>query len=391
MENIEKFFGFLNSELDETTERTLFYELASNDELRTEFRCFSAISDNIKANVNIFTPSHSQKASLFAKAGISLSPSEETAILASASSSATLKNVIYSKSLLSIVTMSAIVILFSLFYKNLEESIGNVKKEKIQITHEQIPFISSIDKTEPNNSQVVISSQKKMKNIIIDQNDEKNENLIDDKSENQRYSELSHSDEKEFLNKQNILFSKRGEISKLNKDIDLINIFDNYSRVNYGLSFEFKNATSWHLPKEKINPSQFSKVNNLGFDMYYKVNDNIKIGAGVKQETFYAEYTGQESDGLFYSYKQQPNLTTISANIRYYPYDLGALKTFAQLNIGGNTAGWVARPVIGFEYMPYESFSLVMGFEYSYFSFKHQNARFGSSKAGLIYGLSYNF
>ncbi len=389
MEEMEKFFGFMEKNLDEVTERNLFFELASNDELRSEFRCFTAVAESARANVNYFEPTQAQKASLFAKAGITMYPAAETGI--ATSSASVFNTAINSKGFLSVITMTAMLVIMSLFYKPQSDEISNYRKENIQKTTEPVPTVSSYEHPESK------AAGKEQKTIIyrniyhtIKTVEAGSENAVEI-ADDERNSALTLSNISEFKRTNEFEDIQRENYSKIDNLNNLTNIFDNLHQRENGLSIEFKNATSWNLPKETINPAEFSKLNNLAFDLYYKLSDKIKIGAGVKQETFYAEYYGQESDGFFYLYKQHPNLTSISAGVRYYPYDLGSLRTFAQLNVGGNQAGWIARPLLGFEFFPARNFSLIFGFEYSYFSFKHQNARFSSSKAGLSYGLSYNF
>jgi hypothetical protein len=158
-----------------------------------------------------------------------------------------------------------------------------------------------------------------------------------------------------------------------------------------GFSFEFGSSVNWNIPQETLFPSEMNRFNNLAVTVLYELNDLIIVGANVKQETFFTEYSGTEDIGSIFNYRQHPNLTTFSAVVRTNPFGYDMFRPYLQAAIGANESGFVLRPQIGLEIQTNNNLSFVFGIDYSYFRFIHQNSWFNSGKAGINYGILYKF
>jgi hypothetical protein len=182
------------------------------------------------------------------------------------------------------------------------------------------------------------------------------------------------------------LKSPKQDYSFLNQSEEKKNNFliDYYEPI--GLSVEFRGSSYWNLPYTYIQPDKYMNFKNTSLAVFYNLADDFKIGAEVRQETFYQQF----EDSVFL-YEQQPNFFTGGLSFRYMPFDFGKFYPFIQGTIGYNSAGLVARPMVGFEFRPYPDINFMLGFEYSYLYYKQGNRNFGANKLGLNYGMSYCF
>ncbi len=153
-----------------------------------------------------------------------------------------------------------------------------------------------------------------------------------------------------------------------------------------GISIEFRGSSYWNIPYTYIQPDRYMNFKNTGLAVFYELADDFQIGGEIRQETFYQEYRDD-----IYIYKQQPNFLTGSLAFRYIPFHFGRFSNYYQITSGINRAGWSLRPMAGIKFQPYPDISFLLGLEYSYLNFHHNNESFGSHKAGLHYGITYNF
>ncbi len=393
MENIEKFVSLINGELGEDAERNLFSELAVNDELRADYKCFSAVTGSINSNLDTFAPSSALKAGIYAKAGIALPAVESAVQVVPATKSAFYQTGLFKNIVTGASTLIATIIVMLLFFQP-KDSVNQVKySDNSSTIKTDIPITKNFETEKP---ATPINPKPIVKYVYIGREIQSRSKEIlsvppiQNDSENNKFLSLTEP----IAKKEIVLYRTNSENATRLIQNSLPGKFDFMSPINnqiYGVNFEVKSSSNWNIPKETINPTEFNKLNNMSLDLLYKISDDFKIGAGVRQETFYTVYTGEEANGSVFRYMQQPNLTTFSLIGKYYPFDFMSIKTYGQLNLGLNVAGWVAKPIIGIEYFPVDNFSVLLAFEYSYFNYKHQNNSFSSSKAGLNYGLSFHF
>lgn len=391
----EFILDYINNTMNKEQELGFFAELTINDDLRNDFNSFIKINTAMKSSADQSIPPSSVTNSIFGSLGFE-SPVTDSP-----------KPISNTKSLFSVshilVGVSSSIISFILLYLllNVFNSSGISTSNKIDLSNKFKRDIHAVytDNLLKSNQLSEQSSIEKPKEKII------YKYIYADKPDNLRNSEIEdiNIDKK---NQYNYLSETQpaitNSINKIrvnnNQSITEITNSDHIylgainkmiSSDNYSL--ELKTSVSWNLPKETISPTSFNKLNNLDITALYKFNDYIKAGLNIRQETFYTEYTGYESDGSLYRYRQQPNLTTFSGLIRYTFDKYLFFKPIVQLQAGLNSAGMVLRPTIGFEYQIIPELSFIMGLDYSYFRFSHNNQWFSSNKLGLNYGMMFTF
>lgn len=154
------------------------------------------------------------------------------------------------------------------------------------------------------------------------------------------------------------------------------------------LSLEWKMNESWHMPQATISPFDLSKFNNNSLSLVYKFNDVFALGAEVRQETFFQQFSGTTAEGKFL-YEQQPNLTTYGLLGRTNLGSLWGFQPFGQVFLGSTSVGAVVRFGGGFQYGMTEEFALVLGAEYSRLFYEFGQNNFVSAKYGFNYGIRY--
>jgi hypothetical protein len=157
------------------------------------------------------------------------------------------------------------------------------------------------------------------------------------------------------------------------------------------LSFEIRNSSFWNTEQENVFPSEIAKFHNSDIFIYYKLIPDLKIGAGVRQETFYAKYIVKGELSREFIYEQQPNLTNFEIALRYSLFNFDFIKPIFQLNFGGGTYGYTYRGTIGSEFWIYDNVGFVISGEFANFIFTHQNVTNNSSKFGINYGFNFKF
>jgi hypothetical protein len=398
MEHISKFIDLMQGNLDENSERSLFNELAMDDDLRADFKCFTSVTDGIKRNMDSFAPSIAVKNRIYSKAGFTIPSEPITPIISTPAKNILLRNGLLTNILTGIATLIATILIMHLFFTTKTEAPANSSNNdnNLNIQKSIVPKVESIESDQGlanSNSKPIIKYvyiREKSKEPIAD---EETKPEVMKPNENQTFL-ITQSKIGPGMNNgiNNLLSSNsRNDFPFAPKNEATFKPSSFNSQSDLWLSFEMRGSANWNFPKETISPLSYNKFNNMNLSIFYKLSDKFRAGLGVKQETFYTVFDGTESDGSIYKYYEQPNLTTYSGNFRYYPIDTGALSPYLQLGLGLNTGGYVAMPSLGLEYQAYTNLSFILGIEYDYFWFSHQNKWFSASKAGFSYGISYQF
>jgi len=392
MENSEIFIDLISGNLDDDAERQLFSELSMNDDLRADYKCFTSVTDTINRHIDSFAPTSALKSRVYAKAGIALPSDFPPPAAVTAPKTAFLSSGLFKSIFTGAATLSATIIIMLLFFqpKNHITELANNSGITPNQSNGQYPMTNSF---ESNNGIAKPEVKEVIKYIYLkSKNEAKSSENKENNSEPVTFEANRYlSAETQLLSENNVIANNNLNHKELHYNIPSGNFPDFLTGLaaSHLFDLELFSSASWNIPKDKINPLSFSKLNNMGFNILYGVSDDFRLGAELKQETFYTEYTGTEGNKT-YQYFQQPNLTTISLVAKYYPYNISFLRTFARLGLGFNTAGFVIRPSLGLEYFANYNISMQLGIDYGYFNFMHQNQRFGTGKAGFLYGVSYH-
>jgi hypothetical protein len=389
MENFEIYYDLINGKLDDTTAKKLFSSLATDDEQRLDFNSYRSVSETIKNNLNTFQPGAELKNRIYAKAGVNMMLLDNQVPTHLSSNPEFFGSKIFtgiSSGILSGVVVYLLMqfVGFPSYLKNYSNSFA----EKSFAKNKTIPVSESREIASDNK----IIQKPIIKYIYVYRDNEKileSNNLDFNKTQNPSIKDVIEIAKiKEFSHPKNSQFIENSNIKSLNQN----DIFDlSKTPDNLGLSFEFGSSQNWNIPRETLYPTEINQFNTLAFTVFYDINDFIKVGANIKQETFFMQYSGTEDIGSIFNYRQHSNLTTYSAVIRAFTGGYDIFKPYFQASVGANESGIVLRPQIGFEFQPNDNVSVNFGFDYSYFRFIHQNSWFTSDKVGINYGISYKF
>lgn len=167
-------------------------------------------------------------------------------------------------------------------------------------------------------------------------------------------------------------------------DVNTGNFPDNFS-IQAAHSINRMQTEPTISPKDKLF------YNNMSLALLYQLSDEFTAGIEVKAENFFLRFHDKNHFGTGYTYELQPNLTTYSALIRFFPLEIKSLKPYIQLSIGTNQAGYVSREIIGLSWAADENLSLFVNAGYSNLFYNRREGYFNSNNSGLQYGLIYNF
>lgn len=363
--------AYFDNTLSAEQESELFLKLAYNKDLRLDF------SANMKINsaINDFklnsAPPSELTLNIFSSAGYSMPA-------LNVPKASLFPKSIFNYALVSIVSALVSVTLFSVFNKSIPIEYKHTYPQIKQLTAENnsIP-ISKIDTITQTKIKYCKNNESTKTNLT--------ENPIsDDKQDNSVDFQICKSNPISI--KQNYDYNYRPSI---NTPSD-INIDYQENKELSDISIELVSSINWNLPKETINPNEYSKFNNLSLALMYNLTSNFKIGLNIRQETFFNQY--YETDAFHkYDVEMQPNLTSFGLISRYQLFDFNYLRLSPQLDLAFNKYGFIIRPGINVEYPITNQFSLVNTLDYSIFNYTRQSNWFNSKKLALSFGINYNF
>lgn len=412
MEKFEKLNEFVEGNLDVADEQALFSDLATDDELRTEFKQLMAISSTIKNNRNSFQKNENTKKSVFAALGLSVPIAD--AVSTASGTAAGVAGGIGLKSLLTTGLISAIATGVIVFF-----TFGfNPKSETVQKNLSSIPVVQkySFDqkvpvfdtnaenkRTESDKNNLSSSTHSKElsltdysnKNVINNGNDQNESNTIS--IDNNNGNKIFEIDSNQDLVESNSLFNNNldknnNQISIANPSVTIIPelAYNEGNNNKEGWSFELRGAEAFNSDNG-MQPQGDTKFINNVISVMYNTKDNWSFGAEVRREAFFLNFEGTNFNGINYEYEQMPTYNTLSILTRYKLDINGNFDPFAQLSFGGNKIGVIGRSTLGIMYSPFDKLSFVLAGEYSNLFYQYQGKRFNSGRFGLTYGVQLRF
>jgi hypothetical protein len=392
MENYKIFDELINGKLDDISAKDLFSRLASDDEQRLEFNSYISVTETIKANLDTFQPSSELRNRIYDKAGINMKLIDNPLNNKSASTPGFWNSRMFTGISSGLVSGVIVYLLMQFIglpiymknYVNSDEFANTSQNKSIPVSDSRELLTRHVKEQKPIIKYIYVYKDK--------ENNTESDNSLNNNYEKTTSIDLSNS------MKNNSVFMNNS--TNKTRFIDNFANFKNNSKELYDISYlndnsrisvEFGSSLNWNISQETLYPAEINKFNTLAFTVFYKFNEFIKVGANVKQETFFTEYSGTEDIGSIYNYRQNSNLTTYSAVVRTFTTVYDLFKPYFQASLGVNESGIVIRPQFGFEYQPYEKVNVNIGIDYSYFRFIHQNSWFTADKVGINYGISYNF
>jgi hypothetical protein len=393
--DFQMIIDFADGTLDPAMEDALFLKLNADEELRQEFKAHMAIKNAARTGSSaVFLPAAS-KAAVFSKLGLSIPSS---GYVSSASGiGASLLLLLRNKKVIATAGVALLLTaIFLLFDNPKTDDVNLASKNPVKSENQQTadiskyPTVSSVEGTQ--------TDSRKTTSVKVRVNPDRIESISSVKpndisvtsgtlASQEVFTQLVTS---EIVNQQNRIVTK-------GQSFNAVNINGAYSPIpvilekdQSGIDVEFSGSNYVSTVSPTIEPAKYSPFNRMGLSGMYRLSDVFGLGANLRQETFFLRYRGTEGNEEFI-YEQQPNFTTFSLVSRYDMAQWGSFKPFVQLSAGINSIGFVGRGQTGLQYTILPNLSAVLGVEYGYMLYTHQNNYFNSSKFGLNYGLMFSF
>ncbi|PKL86659.1 MAG: hypothetical protein CVV22_00790 [Ignavibacteriae bacterium HGW-Ignavibacteriae-1] len=401
MNNSELLHNLFDRSLDSHQEERLFMELASNDELRTEFKQVIDMEFAVRNDFEAFQPAPESQDKIFGALGITTAAVTSGAIATTALTYSGWIAKYLNPILLSVGSLIFGGLLTFLLMNGLSDSGANITSSdnNMSVNH-QSPAVSdasanhNIAKIESYiidtvyKDRIIVKYLPGTERIVYLTKEEETTNA-NDKFNQITYANYSNSNNP--LNKHSDVYSRGARfIDNSGSIYTPMAPFSMYNFLGEKFSVEIKANEDWSVPKADMPRSSYPVFNNTSAALLYKINDNFQVGADVRQEYFYQKYNGVDEKNTSYNYYQHTNYVSGGILARYSFINSSKTRLFVQPTVSLNQVGGVGRVMIGGEYKIVEQVSVVFGLEGSVLQFNHQGNKFYSPKVGFHYGIRLN-
>lgn len=387
MNSIDDIYEFFDNALSPEQEASLFRRIAEDENLRAEFKTTLALENSVKSYRNSVAPSLALGAGIMAASGYS------TPIPPAVPKIPIWKSAIqYSATVLA--TAISTFLIFTAMQNNNGVNSENLKQSVSNNNKFNGP--SSIEVANPikkdDDSKLINHEKTIVKYIYADAKENSNNEINTDYNPSEN-AEVKTNQVAVLRNSQ---IAPNGEIRFDRANIAEIE-HNNLEELTYlsdeflsDFSVEYNNSLNWNFPKESISPKEYSKLNNMQFSLFYDVTEDLKIGASVRQETFFSRYEETDARGRIYKVEMQPNITNYGLSVRYDVIDLLGIHFLPQLSYSFSSYGQILRPGLVLQYNLMDKISINSMLEYSYFQYSRQNIQFDAKKASVSFGINYH-
>lgn len=380
----EIFIKYFERTISDDEMQKMFTQIGSDSNWMVEFKNYWMLDYAAKKCADSFSPPSYVVSNIYSKLGYSVPPGVTAA--------AQTRNSLFSKSnlwgnilsgVMGVILTLAVMLIF--FYPNQDNALDIHSKSNYPASKNPVNQIPVVESKEKPSERHFLNHR----NINKDFNNSDDREITD-------FNNGTQTEDKNLSLSPDIP-SMGYNISNLNSTFSNLTTTppDRRLVINYkgpiGFTIGFGNNPSWNILRETLPLHSVSPFNNFCISVLFDLSDNFKIGADARQETFYTEYTENGLKDSIVIFNQQSNLTTFSADARWYPYSFGPFNSFLGMNVGFNQGGIILRPGIGLEYLAYNDIGFVLGVDYSYFRYHHINKWFGNSKIGINYSVLIKF
>lgn len=406
MNNSDILYDFAEGNFDETVETELFFEMASNSQLRTEFKNILSVNTALNSNRGLFGVPEKSTEAVFSTIGIAMASSAvNNANVISAGVG--ISNKKYFSSLIATIIVTALITLFITDYFNLRDG-GYYSSQASLFNNQTYNKLSNYfaenaeDAVELNDIySVVAESNNKQNKMSAPELKPAIHNLITDISESERIQNdefktiVNYDSGLQILDVVDInLMGNSNSFDKTNlADLSeklLNNTVENESFWNK-FNIEIKNTQDWMLPSPTTTPAKFAAFHNLSLALYYEFNRNLSSGIEVRRETFFQKFDFRDDNNLLTIIEQQPNFTTVYLTGKYSHNLDDVISPYIQLSAGANQVGVVGKLSAGVNYNLTNDFGILLGVENANMVYGFKGNTFYSSKIGFLWGLNFKF
>ncbi|MFH1051162.1 MAG: hypothetical protein V1779_09585 [bacterium] len=451
MEYSELIHEFTDGTLETVREPELFNVLASNDELRTEFKQQLAMKSAIRTDAKAYTPAAQSTLNIFSSLGF-VPPAPISAVTTGSTGMMTGSAVksagFFSKFGTALITGTVAVVSTGLIaYWIFNSQIDNLKNENNKLTvqmqnikkQNEIPLVQNFAKDEAkensaNKSKAVEPEKVKIKYVYITKKEDRSQKT-EDRSQNDGMTEGRNdgimegrndgkmeetdnrqqiTDNGELITENEVTFNNSqlfgpanfaqglyslnsfNEQTRMNRINPTVQFDDSYIgsvREDLGFSLEIVNMENWFDISPTISPKEYNKFNNTSITLLYSFLEDFQVGLDYKRETFFQRFEGKNEKGDLYRYEQQPNFTSYGMVLRYANKDfsLWDIYPYGQFVLGATNVGYILRYGGGLRYSPFNNLSFVLGVGSSSLFYKHDGSPWQSNRYDLNYGISFEF
>jgi hypothetical protein len=408
--------GFIDGSLNSTQEENLFSAIASNEELRSQFKQQLAIDRTCRQYAASLTPPAQTTMGVFSSLGIKIKPIANTSVVTStgAAKGALIGKIIYGITGAIIATiLTSFVFIGYLMPENnniaeffTSRSIANESIEnmlKFQDIPTSVPLIANYE----------IKNITSKNNIIKKDIAENYQKIVAEEQEliKQQSNPIMQEDIQENADNNSPIFadieiSRIAPISNLSTAIDYRTSND-YNSVyipdfsylqkitsvprKFGLMAEVRGNQTYSLLNTSVPQAENVNFSNMGFSLLYNLSNDFSIGIGIRHENFPQRYEGTDESGNEFIYKQNPNLISIGIMGKYNFVKFGQFGLFGQTELGANSAGVLGRIAGGIEFTPENVIYMNLGLEATGLRYYHNDRIFYTPKAGFFYSIGVKF
>lgn len=414
----EKLSDLLDGTLSSHDEDTLFSDLASDKEIRNEFKQSLALEVGMHKEAAAIAPSSTLTNSLFTELGIGAGAAATTASIASSSSSSWLGtnlNLIISGLAGSIITA---LVFFGVgaFNKGMQQeeivksTISNSQAVQIELMEANTKSQNNYKQTNSASNNFIPPIKNYSNQVINTSNSEiNNTNPLN----NIGVNEISNQDEIEYVpkNSRSSLISFEQSTLSGNYSAESAYLYptEKKNNVNLNLNTTFLDGFSLRLRKNgdlnnfaNINTDQFtadpSGFANFSIAALYKYNDKKYVGIELRRESIFQEFNGTEeflnqnlvNEGVRVKYYQMPSITTLNL---FHHWDIIKFNNYSDLYLELGTGfnsniNFVGRASLGSKISFGEPYYLDFGLMMNGYNFGYQNNNgFFSGKLNFYGGL----
>lgn len=387
---------FLDGELEATKETSLFSELASNEDLRSEMRDLMLIRNKIKADSVPIAPPLETTASIFSSLGFNPSLLNPNAV-------APFSVIVLStlKKLWAPITTAIVASLITYFAIN-----NNLDYFSAQC---HLPMMVSYS-IEPMTQDIAKNNTKEKINYKYYDNS-LNRNLAKNNIHNKE-NQLKFDSKSKVDNPVLINFVKKYEVQN-NSAFTFAANKTEYKEINFGnnslsinqpkvlknqdneYSLQFRGINGVSFPSVQVPYKQNTVFSNMSAAFYFARFGNFRIGFEFGNEPFGQVFNNNEG-GTEWQYTQNAAIYWAGLDIMYI-FDKeflfnGGPQPFVQATFGGTELGPLAKFITGLQYYSKETgIGAMVGLEGTILSYINQKVWYSTKKIGFTYGMSFHF
>ncbi|MBM2815353.1 MAG: hypothetical protein HW421_2115 [Ignavibacteria bacterium] len=412
----------LDGELHEPHDSAIYSALASNDELREEFRELMAIRDTVRRDTEAFTPPRSATERIFKSLGFAVpTPFNQAPVQIPAApvQSSSWSRYVSKYALTAVSSLTVFMVTF-LFVSNhfenkiselsngnkvaMQNSIGKttgniagIELQKDNVTLKENSFKQRIKKPVNNSIKAgfIPAFDESNKNNEVVENIQ-NENVVTEKDKN---IELIKNHPVQYQNFISAGFDNLNRTALNDVEMNMPQPTLSYNQPvldkkhRSPVILQLKQHKSWSYPNVNTIDPTASGLNDKSIGIYLPINPDFRLGVEFGQESFGQVYNTLENNEKVH-YEVNPSMFWFGVTGIYEMTNLrlfDIVHPYCQILLGGSTGGSLLKTGVGMQVDLYKSLSFIVGCDAGMLMYVNQGNYYLSKKVGLNTGLQMKF